>query len=949
MVSGAVLALVLIDLRHVARADEATGDAARAKLAAKASAVAELEGIGHDEDDVMSYHDGPGGRARGGEVSTDSGSDADGAGQSGGHGSSAARRRSVRMARRAEDRWYEPTLFGDRLGAFGSVVSVRTFWLPKVLLGVCIFAAAISLNARLFQTMRTDPGATYTTVDGVYFWFYIEGALAIVWLAYALQLGLNGIHLAEVEQETLKLEAEAGELPMDGSISQLSMGYLATAFSFVLCICAIHMREIVRTRVADHPWYSDSAFKTQVQNLLVANALGVGLAICFRPSSHSFRVQQAGGLRAALEHGHAGFAGLKDALSVFAVEMREKVSRTKARAAAAAPLAKVNLNSFKQHVPRFSGGRASRSASPASAHARVDAAPPAPTNRSSTESGSDGLARASTQPATPPARQHAPKGVRKGLRGGPKGGQLRPTTHASVLDATMLEKADDTNGHVLLSTFLRTYARRLRRAYACADTVDAASLDELRSLQELLSLLPQTARHVNYLKWRYPLFFSSRQTYLWAVLLKDVDTPNGRAFWCDKHPQLAAALNAPLPPGVPPASPAALVTHLRSLGLDLESTPIEATTGPHVLVLIRNSAAVRAEHVRAHAARCRVELELTVRVQQPFSAADKVRAISRLLTEHPMPGQSHAALEPGALSLRAGELELVAGSFPLHDRELNTVLHAELRKVYVLSNEQLTVLRNHYGEEVAFYYALLNFTCTWLSPIAALGLLFLLLQYSDAERIYDLLYIAFASICVIWSALVYVFWRRKAAELALLWDVSSLHDAQDRNPHFKGKLVHDEIHGVRPYAAPWSRPPAFMLTAFHMVIQMAVLVVLEYCVYAHWVWLNEKYDRPDTFAVYFLHSFVLNALLYILLIMYGQYIVWAWVAKYITHKENWESMCARCKPCGSACWRHATRETWQWGAGKDGKAVSEAVHRQACFSRPNHSPPSGPSAHHATN
>jgi hypothetical protein len=243
-------------------------------------------------------------------------------------------------------------------------------------------------------------------------------------------------------------------------------------------------------------------------------------------------------------------------------------------------------------------------------------------------------------------------------------------------------------------------------------------------------------------------------------------------------------------------------------------------------------------------------------------------------------------LAPGELSLRVDGLELVAGSFPLHDRALNRALHAELRGVYTLSDEQLGVLRDHYGDEIGFYYALLNFTCVWLAPIAALGLLVFLLQYSDAKYLHDTAYTAWSSLSVLWSACLFVFWRRRANELAVAWRVSSLNYADDLNPTFRGSIVADELLGARTHAPFRSR--AFACTALTMLLQACLLLVLEYCVYAHWVWLNEKYDNPgNQSATYYIQSYVINSLLYILAIMYAHYAIWSISARMCAQRENW--------------------------------------------------------------
>lgn len=668
--SGAVLSLALIDLRRLARAD-AGGDGARGQPPRLAD-----DGSGADADGVSGSSSG----SESGDDDDDEAAAVDAAADL------AAGYEHAAPAELVAPRPY--SFSAACLGATYPEVSPRAFWLPKVALGAALFGAAASLDGQLHAAAQLDTGATYTSVPGWPAWYWLEGLLAATWLLYALRLELGGAELAAAEARALRREAEAGVLPLDGAISHLSSGYLAMASSFVLCVCAIHLREVARTRAADHPWYSDSAFETQLSNLLIANALGVGLALAFRPSAHSDGVHRAGGLRKALEQGQAGFGALRGALGSFSKELRAR-AKQRARAIAA-------------------GASAARS--------RIRIKPPAVFARAK------GLPRAGTDGVTlavaprSPARARASK--TRYFISAPAPAQGSSVDMLAAGGAGGASGGAD-GGHALLSRFLRRYVRRLRRAYASPEPLSDASLVQLRELQGLLESVPQTARHAYHLKWRYPLLFTSRQTHLWAVLVKDVDSEAGRAFWTDKHAGLADALGGAKGgiggDGEAP-SVAALVAHLRAKGLALEARSVQALVGgPHVLLLLRSSEAVRAQHLRAHARRCAIEHELSVRSPARICAADTLRAIGALLTDGPMAGQSHAGFEPGRLSLKAAGLELVSASYPLHDRELNGALHAELRAVYVLSDEQLGVLRAHYGEEVRASLCALN---RWHSPLS---------------------------------------------------------------------------------------------------------------------------------------------------------------------------------------------------------------------------------------
>jgi len=832
--AGSVLALVLLDTRHM----EEEAEAARA----------------FDDSDTQ-----------GGEsfMSTGANGAADAPSPGSGQGDGDAlslRQRSERSVASMDlpEVTEEEAVEADSLDAFGArSVTPFVFWWPKLALGSLVFAAALVLETFLFVRELSDPGATYSSTQGWEVLYALEGATALAWLVYASRLALMGVSLASEEYLRLKRDAEAGILVMDRAHVSMSKGYMATAGVFVLTLLGIHLREVVRTRASDHPNYSDTAYRTALQNRLVANVMGVGLAYCFKPSASTQRIHAAGGLRKALEQGKAGLGVLTSALSAYRAVLGKRVGKE-----------------LKKRVP--SKLRSVKARQPPPVPTPADTAPSEAATAANTDPGGGGAGEAAAERLS-------------------VGAELRGASSA-------------TDGHMLLTKFLHMYALKMRAAWRKGgdESVLPTERAELESLQHALEQLPQTSRHVNHIKWKYPVFFTSCQQLSWAIVVKDVQSAQGRAYWASKHPELAreSARDATTSTRTSPQSLAeqgaaradasldGLLRHLTKLDMAFETRAVQSQGGLYTLVLLRSSSVgVKREHVRHHAERRGVELDLAWEAPSPITSADKTMAISRLLTEHPMPGQSHAGLPEGSFSLVANGVELIATSFPLHDRELNSALHAQLRTLYTLTDEQLTALRNHYGEEIAFYYAFLNFSCNWLAPIAALGVLFFLLQYSDAEGIYELLYVVFASMSVIWGAFVYVFWRRRARELALLWDVSSFDDVEDINPNFKGFMVPDKVRGGhKPYVPAVSRVPALLHTALQMLIQMVILVILEYCVYSHWVWLHEEFDLDDTQQFeYFFHSYIVNALLYIVLIMYGQYVLWSIVAHWCTRLENWES------------------------------------------------------------
>lgn len=91
--------------------------------------------------------------------------------------------------------------------------------------------------------------------------------------------------------------------------------------------------------------------------------------------------------------------------------------------------------------------------------------------------------------------------------------------------------------------------------------------------------------------------------------------------------------------------------------------------------------------------------------------------------------------------------------------------------------------------------------------------------------------------------------------------------------------------GRRPAADPWARTAPFVISGALIVANFGLLILLEYLVYAHWVWLYESFD-PSSWD-FRLHGWVLNSVAYVVGIMWCHYALWSWIAEWRASRENW--------------------------------------------------------------
>ncbi|KAJ2104006.1 hypothetical protein GGI09_000354 [Coemansia sp. S100] len=181
----------------------------------------------------------------------------------------------------------------------------------------------------------------------------------------------------------------------------------------------------------------------------------------------------------------------------------------------------------------------------------------------------------------------------------------------------------------------------------------------------------------------------------------------------------------------------------------------------------------------------------------------------------------------------------VESVFPLHDRSFNRKWIKHWSSKWLIDRHDLRRIREHFGEEIAMYFAFLQSYFLWLAIPAAFGTLWWLLGWSFSWQ--------FGVLLVLWSVLFTETWARRESDIATYWGV---HGAQKvsslRRPNFRpDRHVVDPATGEPiPFFSNgkrWLR----RLLGVPVVLALALLMALFVSfIFALQTFLSEYYDGP---------------------------------------------------------------------------------------------------------
>ncbi|KAG9069435.1 hypothetical protein KI688_010337 [Linnemannia hyalina] len=172
-----------------------------------------------------------------------------------------------------------------------------------------------------------------------------------------------------------------------------------------------------------------------------------------------------------------------------------------------------------------------------------------------------------------------------------------------------------------------------------------------------------------------------------------------------------------------------------------------------------------------------------------LSESDRLRLISDLITN--LHSEGGAGIHPS-------HHDYVDSILPLHDKAFNKSWLKSWSKKVIVNEQDLSRVRDHFGEKVAYYFEFLQYYFQWLTVPTALGILVHFFGTS-----FSIFYGVFV---IIWAAFFTETWKRREKELALLWKVQNVSKTEQRRPSFKGTMATDPVTGeMVPFFSPWKR------------------------------------------------------------------------------------------------------------------------------------------------
>ncbi|PVV00466.1 hypothetical protein BB560_000488 [Smittium megazygosporum] len=234
-------------------------------------------------------------------------------------------------------------------------------------------------------------------------------------------------------------------------------------------------------------------------------------------------------------------------------------------------------------------------------------------------------------------------------------------------------------------------------------------------------------------------------------------------------------------------------------------------------------------------------------------------------------------VQQGCANVTVENEPYVTAIFPLHDKDYNKEWLKSWSTKWLISKSDLQDLRNHFGEEIAMYFAFLQFYTICLGIPAFLGIIFYLLGWSFS---------IFLTLCItLWCVTFLETWTKKQKDLAYDWGVHNLslekgpRRNQFKHESFEMDTVSGELVPVFPSWKRWVRRAIGIPIIFACLVAMFSLVG---SIFSIQVFVNEVYDGPFS-----------NLFVYIPAILYSASMpifteICRLIARHQTEFENYE-------------------------------------------------------------
>jgi len=233
---------------------------------------------------------------------------------------------------------------------------------------------------------------------------------------------------------------------------------------------------------------------------------------------------------------------------------------------------------------------------------------------------------------------------------------------------------------------------------------------------------------------------------------------------------------------------------------------------------------------------------------EPITEAERLRLVYLLITKPKNEGG--AGITP-----KSGEWEGVESIFALHDHAFNKAWIKDLTSKYFLSAEDLTEIKDRFGEKIAFYFSFLQSYFLALTFPALFGFCawVLLGQYSPV----------YAVVNALWSIIFIEYWKKQETDLAVQWGVRGVSKIQRKRAAFKHESeIKDPITGeeVKVYS-PVKRLSRQALQIPFAIAAASILGALIATCFGIEIFISEVYNGPFKSYLTFLPTVILTTVM----------------------------------------------------------------------------------------
>ncbi|CAF1198507.1 unnamed protein product [Rotaria sordida] len=232
---------------------------------------------------------------------------------------------------------------------------------------------------------------------------------------------------------------------------------------------------------------------------------------------------------------------------------------------------------------------------------------------------------------------------------------------------------------------------------------------------------------------------------------------------------------------------------------------------------------------------------------------EEIQNLHPMIHEHTVPGvptKSFSSKNDTILNI-LHSLDFIGNIFPLHDKEeLKLLEHTWIKSVRSISKPQdINKIRDYFGENVAFYFAFLEFYTYALVPPALLGLLISFSSSSD--------FFKYSSLCifnVIWWTIVMELWKNYTNKLAHQWGTLDIEIFErPRSLYYGDPQLSPITNTEEPQYPLWKHLLKKYLVSYPLMLVCVAISLIMYFTYCGIQQsTDEKYPFDD--SVLFIHA-----------------------------------------------------------------------------------------------